>query len=258
VTAPEHPGTPLSFGRKVALVTGAASGIGAAVSRVLADRECRLVLIDLNASGLAAVAAELPPETEALTVVADVSDEADVERVFAEALDRFGTVDLLHNNAGLLGEVGPLVDAQVEMFDRIMRVNTRSAFLFLRKFLQVLVEQKKPGAAVNTASAAGLKGGKGLAAYSMSKAAVIGLTRSAAVEAGPLGIRINAVCPGRINTPMIAGMLAIAPQEVAVVDRPISRTASPYEVAYLVVWLLSDEASFATGGIYPIDGGFTT
>jgi NAD(P)-dependent dehydrogenase (short-subunit alcohol dehydrogenase family) len=246
-----------SFHAKTALLTGAAGGIGRATAITLAQRGCALVLVDNNAPGLAELVAELPTGANHLAITADVSSEDDVERVFAEARARFGTIQLLHNNAGILDQVGPLINTTAEGYDRLMSVNARSAFLFLRRFVALLVEDGQPGAIVNTASAAGLKGAAGLVAYSMSKQAIVGLTRSAAVETGEYGIRINAVCPGRVDTPMISGLSQLGPQDVVLASRPIGRPATPYEVAYLVVWLLSDEASFATGCIYPIDGGLT-
>jgi NAD(P)-dependent dehydrogenase (short-subunit alcohol dehydrogenase family) len=138
-----------------------------------------------------------------------------------------------------------------------MHVNAQSAFLFLRAYAIAALDAQRGGSVVLMSSAAGLKGAPGLVAYSMTKQALLGLARSAAVELGPHDIRVNAVCPGRIDTPLLDAFSSLGGRTAGVEGRPIARAAEPREVAYLVAWLLSDEAAFATGGAYPIDGGLT-
>jgi NAD(P)-dependent dehydrogenase (short-subunit alcohol dehydrogenase family) len=195
--------------------------------------------------------------TAAASVVADVADPAAVDRVFDVVRERFGHLDGLASNAGTIGSIGPLTSTSLEDYQALMRANAQSAFLFLRGYAQAAIAAGQGGSVVLTSSAAGLKGSPGLVAYSMSKQALVGLTRSAAVELGEHGIRVNAVCPGRIDTPLLDAFGSLAGRASGLEGRPIARMADPREVAYLIAWLLSDEASFATGGIYPIDGGHT-
>lgn len=245
-----------SFAGKTIAVTGAASGIGRALSLILAERGAQVVLADVDGLRLNAVADEVGAMTAAVAVVADAADPADVDRVFDVARERFDHLDGLASNAGIIRS-GPLTSTSLEDYQTLMRVNAQSAFLFLRGYAQAAIAAGRGGSVVLTSSAAGLKGSPGLVAYSMSKQALAGLTRSAAVELGEHGIRVNAVCPGRIDTPLLDALGLPAGRASGVEGRPIARMADPREVAYLMAWLLSDEASFATGGIYPIDGGHT-
>jgi len=243
----------LGLDGKVAIVTGAAGGIGAATARILAERGCKVVVMDLDQAKVDAVVAELPGDC--LAVACDVADPASVATAFDAILARFGTVDLLHNNAGVFGGVGDFWDLDLAEIDRQYHVNARGQFIVLQRFVQILLEQKKTGNAVATASVAGIQGLKNIVGYSMSKHAVVGLVKSVAKELGPLGIRINAICPGRVDTDMAATMKAQT--GVSTTGRPIDRAADPAEIGYLAAWLLSDEASFITGVAYPVDGGLT-
>ncbi|MGH9030700.1 MAG: SDR family NAD(P)-dependent oxidoreductase [Acidimicrobiia bacterium] len=240
---------------KVAIVTGGASGMGAATSRRLAAEGAKVVVVDQQEDRAKEVAAELP---DAVAVAADVASVEDTEAYVQAAVDAFGRVDLFHNNAGYGGDLVPIWQTTVEQFDYTMAVNTRGVFLGLRSVLGRMAEQGDGGAVVNTASLSGLRGIPGQAAYAPSKHAVIGLTRVAALDAAPLGVRVNAVCPGLVRTPMLQGLIDEAPKELIdgmLMRVPAGRMAEADEVANLVVWLLSDEASYVNGASCIVDGG---
>jgi NAD(P)-dependent dehydrogenase (short-subunit alcohol dehydrogenase family) len=252
-----------SFEGKVGLVTGGASGIGAAVATRLAQSGARVVIADLNGDAAAAHAASLPSGS-AVGIAADVSVEADVQTCIATALQSFGGLDVVHNNAGITGPAKHLVEIEVEDFDRVLAVNARGVFLVLREACRHFTEQGKPGAIVNTSSAAGLRGYRMRTPYSASKHAVVGLTKVAALEGALSGIRVNAVCPGPIETAFISsvalewgsGDIDKGRAEMSE-SVPMRRLGTPLEASALICWLLSDEASFMTGAIVPIDGGRT-
>ena len=246
---------------KIALVTGAAGGIGRATARRLVDEGARVLLADLPGAGLDEIAAELGAKARACPT--DVTRSEDVERAVATAERELGGLDLLVNNAGIEGVVAPIETYPLDLFERVLAVNVRGVFLGMRHAAPAL-RRRGGGAMVNLASVAGVTGDPNLSAYVASKHAVIGLTRCAAPAFGPQGIRVNAVAPAPVDTRMIhaieQGVGGPQPELVRklIVDRiPIGRYAEPDEVAALIAFLGSDEARFINGSIYTIDGGMT-
>ena len=250
------------FQDKVVVITGAAGGIGLAAARRFASEGARLVLVDISAGGLEESRGAVEAAGgQALTVEADVTRAADVRRYVASVRGRFEGIDVFFNNAGILGAVSPLVDYPEETFDRVMAVNVKSVWLGLKIVGPELIA-RGGGAIVNTASVAGLRGTPNLVAYTASKHAVIGLTRTASLEFIRHGVRVNAVCPAPIDTPMVReleeGFSARDPNaaRARLAERiPMRRYGTPEEVAALVAFLCSDDAGFINGAAYPIDGG---
>jgi NAD(P)-dependent dehydrogenase (short-subunit alcohol dehydrogenase family) len=239
---------------RVVIVTGGASGIGRATAARLVQEGARVALLDIDGAAAAAAAAELGGGVLPLT--GDVSSESDVERYFAQTIERFGRIDSLHNNAGIEGPVAPLVDFEVDSFERLLRVNQLGIFLNLRQMLRTARAAGSPATIVNMASAAGQHGVPGLGAYGSTKAAIIGLTRAAAIESAADGTRVNAIAPGPVDTALF-GRFEEDFRTTAEGFLPVGRLGRAEEVAALAAFLLSDEAPFITGAVYNIDGGET-
>jgi len=249
--------------RKIAVVTGAAGVIGRATTELLAERGARIVAVDRKREDLEDAIKGLPASAEPLAVTADVSDEDEVANYVRAAVDRFGTIDVFYNNAGVEGEVRPITQYPLETFRRVLDVNVVGVFLGMKHVLPVMLKQNK-GSIINTASIAGLIGSPQIAVYSASKHAVIGLTRSAAWECTGTGVRVNCVCPGMIDSRMLSAILegrntgnAPVPQQKIVERIPARRLGQASEVASIVAFLASDEASYVSGSAYTVDGGRT-
>ena len=242
---------------KVALVTGAGSGIGRATALVFAREGAKVVVSDIVVEGGQETVQQIEAAGgEAIFVKADVSQAADVETLITQTVETYGRLDCAFNNAGIEGSVKPTIDCTEEEFDRTIAVNLTGVWLCMKYEIQQMLSQGG-GTIVNTASAAGLVGFPGLPDYVASKHGVVGLTKTAALEYAKSGIRVNAVCPGVIQTPMVERGAQLSPgfDELAVSMEPVGRFGQPSEVGEAVVWLCSDAASFVTGIPMQVDGG---
>jgi NAD(P)-dependent dehydrogenase (short-subunit alcohol dehydrogenase family) len=247
---------------KVAIVTGAAGGIGSAVVRRLSEEGARVVAVDLDADAVQRTIGGLAGE--AIAVGADVSSADDVDRYTAAAVERFGRIDAVHLNAGYPGKLVPFAESEIEDFDNVIAVNVRGVYLGLRAAIRQMAAQGDGGSIVVTSSGLGFAGGQLWGPYSASKHAVLGLMRSAALDHARQGIRINALCPGFVDTQMIRPTEATLGGGDSAVGRhaleaivPVGRYGRPDEMAAMVAWLLSDESSYASGGTFAVDGAIT-
>jgi NAD(P)-dependent dehydrogenase (short-subunit alcohol dehydrogenase family) len=248
---------------KVAVVTGAAGVIGSATIRLLAERGARIVAVDRRQEDLKTAISALPASAQALAVEADVTREDEVAEYVRAAVDKFGTIDVFYNNAGIEGDVKPITEYSLESFRRVLDVNVVGVFLGMKHVLPVMFKQNK-GSIINTASIAGLLGSPQIAVYSASKHAVIGLTKTASWECAGTGVRVNCVCPGLIDSRMLSAIIqgrspgnAPPPQDKLVERIPARRLGQASEVASIVAFLASDEASYVSGSHYTVDGGRT-
>ncbi len=247
------------FAGQVALITGAAAGIGLATARSFAQAGAAVVLADVDQTALESETDKLiATGHQATAIVCDVADEAQVAAMIERTLARYGRLDMAFNNAGIAGHSGPLTEEGAEAFDRINSINLRGLWLCMKHQLAHM-ETRGSGAIVNCSSLGGLVGQAGRATYHATKHGVIGLTKSAGVEYAARGIRVNAVCPGVVDTPMFADLFERSPEAMNGVrrDQPIERLGRPEEIAAAVLWLCSPAASFVVGAALPVDGGFT-
>ena len=247
------------FSGQVALVTGASAGIGLAAAQAFAAAGAAVVLSDVNEKLLQAVTSQLTTTGhKALAVRCDVSDESQVAAMMERTVAEFGRLDMAFNNAGIAGPSGPFLEETFEQFDEVNAVNLRGVWACTKHELKQMRGQGS-GAIVNCSSLGGLVGQTGRAAYHATKFGVIGLTKSVAMEYAPLGIRINAVCPGVVDTPMLTDLKERSAEAMEQVlrDQPIGRLGKPEEIAAAVLWLCSPAASFVLGAALEVDGGFT-
>ncbi len=243
---------------KIALVTGAGSGIGAAIAEAFAAAHARVLVTDRNEASALATAGRIGAFATAFTL--DVTDEAQCERRAQEVLARTGRLDILVNNAGI-GHVGTLMQTSGADLDRLYAVNVRGVFNMTKAFLPSMLERRS-GNIINMASIGGVVGIRDRLAYCISKFAVVGLTKSMALDHALDGIRINCICPGRVETPWIAERLKAYPDPEAArrdmnATQAVGRMGRPDEIAAAALYLASDESSFVTGSAFMIDGGWS-
>ncbi|MHB1256525.1 MAG: SDR family NAD(P)-dependent oxidoreductase [Dethiobacteraceae bacterium] len=251
----------MEFMDKVVLITGATGGIGSAVTRLFAENGAKLALVSTSEAAAEKMAVGLGfKQDNYLAIAADVSKEEDVKKYVDATLVKFGRIDVFFNNAGVEGKVQSIVDTTADNLAHVLGVNLYGVYYGLKHVLKVMLEQQS-GSVINTASVAGLKGFPGLAPYVASKHAVVGITRSAALEVVGKGVRINAICPAPVDTRMMRSIeeaLAENPADARKIFEeavPMGRYATSQEIAELAYFLASAKSSYITGGIYPIDGG---
>ena len=255
----------MDFTGKVAIITGGGNGIGRAASMAFARYGAKVVVVDRDGKAAEGTAGSIKQQGgDALAVTADVTKSADVQAYVKAAIAQYGRIDCFFNNAGIEGKIASTMDYDEAMFDQVIGINVKGVFLGMRYVLPEMVKQGS-GAIVNTASVAGLMASPGMSAYVASKHAVIGLTKTAAQEVAGRGVRVNAVCPGPVDTRMIHSLESmINPNDPAGVGAkyqssiPSGRYSTPEEIANMVVFLCSDLASNTTGGQFVVDGGRST
>ena len=236
---------------RVAIITGGASGIGKATAELFAQEGAKVVIGDLaNSEG-----EKIAKQIAGLFVATDVREPKAVEKLVATACDRFGRLDVMYNNAGI-GITMPLLETTEEVYSNTIRIDLDGVYWGLKFAGKVMVAQKR-GAIVSTASVAGVRGSVGLSAYNAAKHGVVGLTRNAALEFASFGVRVNCVCPGVIDTPLVARAFGHTEEIREDLHRlhPLGRMGQPIEIARAVLFLASDDASFVTGHALVVDGG---
>ena len=242
---------------KIALVTGGGSGLGRAAVQALVREGAQVLVADIRADAAQETVGLVADRASAFQM--DVTAAATVEAMVAEAVARYGRLDCAFNNAGIPGRVGTAtIDYEEEDWDRVIAVDLKGVWLCMKYEIKQMLKQGA-GAVVNTASIAGLVGRGGSSPYVAGKHGVVGLTRTAALEYAQQNIRVNAVCPGVFETPLVEKVIAERPErgKLYLDAQPIGRLGRPEELAEAVVWLCSDAASFVTGHAFPVDGGYT-
>jgi len=250
---------PLDFSGKVALVTGAASGMGLATAQAFAEAGAAVVLADFKEDAVKAAAHTLVAVGhKALAVRCDVSDDAQVGAMVEQTVGEFGRLDAAFNNAGVMAKIAPVIDSTRDDWDRVIGINLRGVWICMKHELRQM-ERQGSGAIVNNASVGALTGNPGIASYIASKHGVVGLTRTAALEVCKRGIRVNAVNPGLIDTQIARDVVAGDEQAYAELEKqvPIGRAGRPEEIASVVLWLCSPGASYVVGHALTVDGGMT-
>ena len=239
---------------RVAVITGGASGIGRATTLRYLAEGAKVVVGDFNADNGQRLVEDVDDPGHLLFVRTDVAEEAEVEALIGAAVERFGGLDVLFNNAGVGGAFGPLTELTVDDWDRTFAVLVRSVFLGLKHGARVMIDQDRGGSIINTASVAGLSGGCGPQAYSAAKAAVVNLTLNAAVELCPYRIRVNAICPGLIHTPLALGRHPDRVQNAMPKFQPWPEAGRPEDIAGLALYLAGPDSAFVTGEAIRADG----
>ena len=247
---------------KIVLITGAAGAIGLASARLLAKRGAAIAAMDLKGTDFAPLRAAIPDADQLLVLEGDVTDEVSFAAAVAATIKTFGKIDVFFNNAGIEGPSAPIPDFPTDGFRNVMEVNVVGIFLGLKLVIPVMVKAGS-GSIINSSSVAGMTGSPGLCAYVASKHAVLGLTRTAAVECGGKGVRVNCINPGPIDSRMMTsiekglGAKATEIHDAFAATVPMRRYGTPEEVAGLVAFLASDDAGYVNGGAYTVDGGLT-
>jgi NAD(P)-dependent dehydrogenase (short-subunit alcohol dehydrogenase family) len=247
----------MRFRDKVVFITGGASGLGAAAARRFAAEGARVVIADIDTERAGQVAAELP---DALAVTVDTGEATSVEQAIAEAMQRYGRIDVIFNNAGIDGKQQPLHEMELANWERVRRINGDGVFYVLRFGIEAML-RGGGGAIVNTSSTAGLTAQDNISPYTFAKAGIVGLTRSAAVEYAARNIRVNAVAPTVVMTPLVENFIQGAPDPAEMRTRmesfnPKPGLPTPEDVAAVVAFLASDDAAWVTGHTVPVDGGY--
>lgn len=248
---------------KAAVITGGAGGIGKKTAETFLKEGAKVLLVDMNQDVLDEVKSDLDQFGEVATVKANVTNEEEVKGYVNKAKEEFGSIDIFFNNAGIEGEVAPIAEQKLEDYQKVMAVNGEGVFLGLKHVLPVMSEQES-GSIINTSSVAGLGGFPGLAPYVASKHAIVGLTKSAAVEIADKGVRVNSIHPSPVNTRMMRSIEKgqnpddpSSSKEEQTKAIPLARYGEAEDIANLVLFLASDESKFITGSEYRVDGGLT-